>query len=172
MKRVMIVGQPGSGKSTLARQLGAATGLPVFHIDHIHWQAGWVQRQAEYKTRLCLAVHARPSWIFEGGHSVTWPDRLSRCDTIIWLDLPVRIRLRRVIVRSIRHYGRVRADLPDGCPEQIDPAFYRWIWNTRTSGRDSIARLVAHAPAGKIVHHLTTPRQIRAFVASLQRPHA
>lgn len=37
MQRVMIVGQPGSGKSTLARKLGEHTGLPVVHIDTIHW---------------------------------------------------------------------------------------------------------------------------------------
>jgi dephospho-CoA kinase len=36
----MIVGQPGAGKSTLARALGVATGLPVVHMDMIHWQPG------------------------------------------------------------------------------------------------------------------------------------
>ena len=40
----MIVGQPGSGKSSLAHALGQASGLPVVHIDRIHWQAGWVER--------------------------------------------------------------------------------------------------------------------------------
>lgn len=42
MQRVMIIGQPGSGKSTLAREMGKHTGLPVVHIDTIHWQPGWV----------------------------------------------------------------------------------------------------------------------------------
>ena len=46
MQRVMIVGQPGSGKSTLARRLGQLTGIPVVHIDTIHWQPGWVERSA------------------------------------------------------------------------------------------------------------------------------
>lgn len=44
MQRVMIIGQPASGKSTLARQMGDLTGLPVFHIDHIHWKPEWVAR--------------------------------------------------------------------------------------------------------------------------------
>ena len=44
MKRVMIVGQPGAGKSTIARQIGQRTGLPVVHIDKIHWMPGWVER--------------------------------------------------------------------------------------------------------------------------------
>ena len=76
MQRVMILGQPGSGKSTLAQKLGQRSGLPVFHIDKIHWSAGWVERPRDEKTRLCLEVHARATWIFEGGHSATWPDRL------------------------------------------------------------------------------------------------
>ena len=50
MQRVMILGQPGSGKSTLAQKLGACTGLPVFHIDNIHWSPGWVERPSDEKT--------------------------------------------------------------------------------------------------------------------------
>ena len=69
MRRVLIVGQPGSGKSTFARALGERTGLPVVHIDKIHWQPGWVERSRDEKDRLTREVHARETWIFEGGHS-------------------------------------------------------------------------------------------------------
>ena len=64
MKRVMIVGGPGSGKSTLARQLGAITGLPVFHMDHIHWKPHWVERDRADKDLMTRVVHAKDSWIF------------------------------------------------------------------------------------------------------------
>lgn len=73
----MIIGQPGSGKSTLARTLGDITGLPVVHIDTIHWMPGWQERPRTEKTRLCEEVHARDQWIFEGGHSITWPSRVA-----------------------------------------------------------------------------------------------
>ena len=86
MQRVMIVGQPGSGKSTLARKLGQRTGLPVVHIDTIHWQPGWIERNRDEKTRLCLEVEARECWIFEGGHSATWENRMARADLLIWID--------------------------------------------------------------------------------------
>ncbi|RHZ90461.1 AAA family ATPase [Cereibacter sphaeroides] len=167
MKRVMIVGQPGSGKSTLAREVGSRTGLPVFHIDHIHWTSGWIERSREEKTRLCQEVHAREEWIFEGGHSATWPERLARCDTLIWLDVPIHVRLWRVFLRSLQYRGRTRPDLPDGCPEQFDWSFYRWIWNTRISSRAQIERLVAGAPGDKVIIRLQSVSEITMFLTRL-----
>lgn len=166
MRRVMVIGQPGSGKSTLARDLGTVTGLPVFHIDHIHWQPGWIERSRDDKTRLCSEVHARPAWIFEGGHSATWPERLARCDTLIWLDLNWPLRLTRVLRRTLRHYGQSRPDLPEDCPEQFSPEFLRWIWNTRHSGRALCRRLFDGAPADKVVVRLTSGRAARAWIAA------
>ena len=55
----MIGGGPGAGKSTLARALGARAGLPVIHIDPIHWMPGWVERPAAEKARLRREVHMR-----------------------------------------------------------------------------------------------------------------
>lgn len=168
MKRVMIIGQPGSGKSTLARQIGSCVGLPVIHIDHIHWKAGWVERPKGEKTRLCQQAHAGEAWVFEGGHSVTWPERLERCDTLIWLDLPAHVRLKRVFLRSLRYRGRTRPDLPDGCPEQFDWSFFRWIWDTRTTGRTRIERFVAAAPREKAIYRLRNTREVRMFLAVLK----
>lgn len=67
MQRIMIIGQPGSGKSALARTLGEKTGLPVFHMDHIHWLPHWIPRPAAEKTRTCHEIEALDRWIFEGG---------------------------------------------------------------------------------------------------------
>jgi adenylate kinase family enzyme len=113
MQRVMIIGQPGSGKSTLARALGACTELPVYHIDKIHWMTGWRERPTEEKSRLCSEVHAKDAWIFEGGHSRTWPERINRADTLIWLDHELTLRLWRILRRTLKHHGETRPDLPD-----------------------------------------------------------
>lgn len=169
MQRVMILGQPGSGKSTLAQKLGQRSGLPVFHIDKIHWSAGWVERPRDEKTRLCLEVHARPAWIFEGGHSATWPDRLSRADTIIWLDVPLALRLWRVVRRSLIYWGRSRPDMPDGCPEQFSLEFYRFIWRTRHSSRCAMQRLIDNAPAEKHIYILRNLREVEAFLNVLPK---
>lgn len=45
--RIAVIGYSGSGKSTLAARLGAAYGVPVLHLDSVHWLPGWVERPRE-----------------------------------------------------------------------------------------------------------------------------
>ncbi|MEL7091627.1 MAG: AAA family ATPase [Pseudomonadota bacterium] len=168
MKRVMILGQPGSGKSTLARQVGAAMDLPVVHVDHIHWMSGWVERPKDEKIAMALAEQAKPEWVFEGGLADTKDDRLNRADTLIVIELPYSLRMWRVIKRTLRHYGRTRPDLPDGCPEQVSLEFWRWIWDTRHTAREANRNWAAKARAlGKAVFVLASRRDVRAFVNGL-----
>ena len=171
MQRVMIVGQPGAGKSTIARQIGKITGLPVVHIDQIHWQPGWVERDRAEKTRLCQEVHAREQWIFEGGHSATWAERLERADTFIWIDLPLGLRYRRVFWRMLRHWGQSRPDLPEDCPEQFSWEFYRWIWDTRHSARRGAQRCLDKADGGTRTYHLQSPAAVAQFLDQLAAEH-
>lgn len=169
MQRVMIIGQPGSGKSTLAREMGKRTGLPVIHIDMIHWQSGWIERSTDEKTRLCLEVEARDRWIFEGGHSATWDSRIARADLLVWIDRSSALRFWRVLLRTSLRRGRPRPDLPEGCPEQLGnlPEFFRFMWATRKSSRTRMRHLVAVAPSACRVVHLRSNRQTRLFLSSI-----
>ena len=171
MKRVMIVGQPGAGKSTLARLLGERTGLPVIHIDLIHWKPGWVERNREEKTKLCHEVHARDAWIFEGGHSTTWPERLDRCDTLIWLDFPLWLRVWRVFKRTLNEYGHSRVDLPEDCPERFDLKFYKFIWRTNKSAKQNMRSLFESAPSTKRKIKLSSRSDVSKFLAAINESH-
>ncbi len=111
---VAIVGASGSGKSTLARILGPRLGLPVFHMDQIHYEGTWVERPMEEKLPIAQAVETQDRWVFEGGMSVTYGNRMQRADMLIWLDLPVGLRLWRVTKRLFRYLGKARPDLPQG----------------------------------------------------------
>ncbi len=170
-KRIMIIGQPGSGKSTLARRLGEKLGLPVVHIDLIHWQPGWTERPTEEKSRLCKEVHQRDTWVFEGGHSRTWAERLERADTLIWLDFPLGIRAWRVIKRTLQHYGKSRPDLPDNCPERFNWEFTTWIWQTRNTGRANMRKLFDTAPAEKSKYRLQNRLQVEDLINTIEQSH-
>ena len=167
--RIMIIGAPGSGKSTLARDLAAITGLPVFHMDHIHWKPGWVERPKTEKIPLARDVEERPKWIFEGGLSATYETRAKRADLIVWLDFPVTTRLWRVFKRWVEFRGgHVRPDLPDNCPERLDPEFLWFIVSTFRRTKARIMRLLADHGAQKSVR-LTSQADIDAFLSDARR---
>lgn len=165
----MIIGGPGSGKSTLARRLGAITGLPVFHMDLIHWRPGWEERPRAEKDRMTREVHRRDAWIFEGGHSRTYPERIARADTCIWLDLPIALRCARVVKRWWHYRGESRPDLPKDCPERLDPEFFRYILSSRARVRARNVAIEAAAPH-LAFYHLRSPAAVRRFLAGLAPP--
>jgi len=163
VKRVMIVGGPGAGKTTVALSLANITGLPVFHIDQIHYQPGWVERPLDEKITMAKANEAKTSWIIEGGLSSTYGNRCRRADTMIWLDLPVRTRLARIVKRRMQYSDKTRPDLPENCPERLAPGFLAFILRTRNSGREKIAQAIAEAPH-LTVHHLRTAKGANTFL--------
>lgn len=170
--RVMIVGGPGSGKSWLSARLAPLTGLPVYHMDHIHWLPGWVERDGLEKDMLVREVHLRDRWIFEGGHSRTYRERAARAELLIWLDLPISLRVPRVLWRSVRHSGRVRPDMAEDCPETLGrqtAEFLRFMWRTRKTARLAVMRIVDRPPPGLAVVHLRRPAEVRAFLQGCRR---
>lgn len=145
MKRVLIIGPCGSGKSTLARDLAPKLGLPLVHMDQLGWQAGWVETEkAELNVRLAEAV-AEGTWLIEGNYGSTLLPRLERADTIIYLDFPIRLCLWRLVRRILSNRGQSRPDMPEGCPERFDLAFFWYVmtWNSGPRVRTE-AKLAAY----------------------------
>lgn len=166
MERVMIIGCGGSGKSTLARQLGDKTGLPVVHLDKLFWKSGWVESTKEEIDAKITAVMATPRWIMDGNYNRTLPRRLERCDTVIWLDYSRWVCLRGVLKRLLTNVGKVRPDMPEGCPEKVDWEFLVWIWNFNKTKRKKYYDLLSEQ-TGKDIHIFKNRRQLKAYVDSL-----
>lgn len=164
----MIIGGAGSGKSTLARALGEKLDLPVYHMDReVHWLPGWVERPREEKAPLVEAIVAKEAWVFEGGHSSTYPQRLARADLLIWTDAPFVQRLWRVIWRSVRQRGITRPDSAIGCPERISglPEFLRFLVVNRRRIQSKLETTFAAAQIPK--RKLTGFGEIDAFLAGI-----
>ena len=168
MRRVAILGPGGAGKSALADALGERTGLPVVHLDVVYWLPGWMQPpRQEFDSKLNAAV-AEDTWILDGNFlRDDAPDpRFARADTVVLLDLPRRICLRRILKRRLQEARRPRRDLPAGCSESIDLAFVRGVWNWPQKNRlDVLSRL--EALDGVAVHRLRSPAEVRRFLESV-----
>ena len=146
MERILIIGCGGAGKSTLARVLGEKLNLPVVHLDQLFWKPGWVEEsREEFDRKLGLELE-KPRWIIDGNFDRTMPQRLKKCDTVIYLDFPRTACLMGVIKRILTTYGTVRPDMGEGCPERFDMEFLRWVWHYNRNKRQSNYDLLDQAP--------------------------
>jgi adenylate kinase family enzyme len=102
--RVIIKGGSGAGKTTLARELAAAYGVPCVELDALHHGPGWVPASAEeLSARVLAAIDGKQGWVVDGNYDTKLQDLVvGRADLIVWLDLPLHVKLRRLLVRSIR----------------------------------------------------------------------
>lgn len=142
MERIMIIGCGGAGKSTLARKLGEKTGLPVVHLDKLFWKPGWVSLTKEEFDKVHGEAIAQEKWIMDGNFDRTIPERLARCDMVIYLDFSRFACLMGVVKRVLTTYGKVRVDMGEGCPERFDMDFLKWVWNFNKNKREKNYRLL------------------------------
>lgn len=107
-QRIHVVGNSGSGKSTLAERLASLLAVSFVELDALNWEPGWVGLNqtdpAEFERRIALAT-AGDGWVVAGSYMafsqrIFWP----RLDTVIWLDLPRSLLMRRVLARSWRRW--------------------------------------------------------------------
>ena len=166
MQRVLIIGCGGSGKSTLARQLGEITGLPVVHLDKLFWKPGWVSLSKEEFDVLHREAIAQDRWIIDGNFDRTIPERLERCDTVIYLDFSRMACLMGVIKRILTTYGKVRPDMGVGCPERVDLEFLKWVWNFNRNKRERNYRLLNESEGIETIV-LKNRRAVKKFLAQV-----
>ena len=168
-RRILFVGCSGAGKSTLARQLGAILDLPVIHLDRHYWQPGWIPLDDDAWDRRLGELLAEPAWIMDGNYHRTFPLRMRFADVVVFLDLPRRVCLARVLRRIASGHGRTRDDLGPGCPEKWDGEFLRWVWHWKRDIRPQLLAALARAPAGLPVITLGTTRHISRFLDGARR---
>ena len=166
MERVMIIGCGGAGKSTLARQLGEKTGLPVVHLDKLFWTPGWVSLSREEFDKVHREAIVQEKWIIDGNFDRTMPERIQRCDTVVYLDFSRFTCLLGVAKRILTTYGKVRPDMGEGCPERFDWEFLQWVWNFNGSKREKNYRLLDQC-CDKEIYILKNRRNVKRFLAQI-----
>ena len=88
-QRICVVGTSGAGKSYVARALAERLALRYIDADSHIWRANWeaVARDEQYDA--FDAATREGGWTFDGNLGPSPEDQmvLSRCDTLVWLDL-------------------------------------------------------------------------------------
>ena len=108
MKKVIVIGCPGSGKSTVSRALHNKTGIPLYHLDMMYWNADKTTVEKSVFLERLSAVLEKDEWIIDGNYSSTMELRMVACDTVIFLDCPLDVCLDGIRERR----GKPRSDMP------------------------------------------------------------
>lgn len=145
MRRLLVIGPCGAGKSTLSKALGKKLGLPVYHMDQLNWQPGWVESSKDEIREKLAAIVVKEQWLIDGTYGGTLAERLPYADTVIYLDYPIALCVKRLLQRIWTYRGRSRPDMTEGCPERLDIGFLFYLirWNSGPRLRTE-ARLKGH----------------------------
>ena len=167
MNRILILGPCGAGKSHLADLMGRKLKIPVYHLDSIFWNPGWVSTDGKVFLQRINEIAAGEAWIIDGNYSNYWGDRLIRCDTIILLDYSRRIHFYRTLMRILKGYGKVRSDMADGCPERLDWEFLKYSWDFRKNKMKNLYETVEDHAEEKKVIVFKKPGRLEAYLDTL-----
>jgi len=78
MKKIIVIGRPGSGKSTLSKELHRRTGLPLYHLDMMYWNADRTNVEKNIFLERLSAVLEEDEWIIDGNYQSTMELRIQK----------------------------------------------------------------------------------------------
>jgi len=174
VRRIAVIGCCCAGKTTLSRELSRRLGIPHVELDALHHDAGWQEAPAEMlQARVDAALAAAPDgWAVDGNyHGKIGTSVLERADTVVFLDMPFGLALRRVLWRT---GSRVvsRKELWNGNRETLRNAFSRdsivlWVITQHSKYRQHWPPRYEALPHLQVVR-LRSPREVRAWLQSIQ----
>ena len=137
MRKVIVIGCPGSGKSTVARALHNKTGIPLYHLDMMYWNADKTTVEKSVFLERLFAVLEKDEWIIDGNYGSTMELRMSACDTVIFLDYPICVCLNGIKERR----GKPRSDMP-WIETEEDAEFIEFIKNYNEQQKPIVIELL------------------------------
>ena len=169
--KIAVIGTSGSGKTTVARELARRLGVPYVELDALFHGPGWSETPVEEFRRRLAAATDGGAWVVDGNYDSRLGDLvLRRADTVVWLDLPLRVALSRVTRRTIRRI-RTGEELWNGNRESWRGGFIGWesmfVWTIRSHirrRRELAPRLAGHP--GLEVVRLRSAREVESYLSS------
>ena len=137
MKKVIVIGCPGTGKSTFSRALHNKTGIPLYHLDMMYWNADKTTVEKSVFLERLFAVLEKDEWIIDGNYGSTMELRMVACDTVIFLDYPLEVCLDGIKERR----GKPRSDMP-WIETKEDSEFIEFIRNYNEQQKPKVLELL------------------------------
>ena len=167
--RIAIAGGSGAGKTTLARELARRIDGVFVEVDAIQHKADWIKATVgDVSIGIHAALDGQARWVIDSICEGEVGDFISSvADIIVWLDLPLAVKLRRLLQRSWRRV-RGRELLWNGNVE---------TWRDVFVGRDAVLvrpllthlrqrwRMLARHDHEKIVR-LCSASEVNAWLAT------
>jgi adenylate kinase family enzyme len=172
MRRVSVVGGSCSGKTTFGRSLAEILRVPFVELDALNWQANWTMTDERVFQDAVRRDTAGDAWVVDGNYNgrgarqIVW----ARADTVVWLDLPLLLTLRRMWTRTNDRIRRKEA-LWGGNQETIRNTFFArdslflWALTTHRRQRKHYERQMT-LPENRHIdfHRLRSPREIEGWL--------
>ncbi|MFS3128040.1 AAA family ATPase [Nocardioides sp. Bht2] len=169
-RRILVAGVSGSGKTTLAGRIADAVGSPHTEIDALFHGPDWTPRP-EFLDDVAALI-AQPAWVTEWQYTAVRAVLAAEAELLIWLDLPFRVTLWRVVRRTVRR-SRRREVLWNG---NVEPPLHsmltdrdhiiRWAIRTRRKYPALVAQTAAANP-GLVVVRLCSQREVETWLRAL-----
>jgi adenylate kinase family enzyme len=169
---VVISSASGNGKTTLGRELAERLSVPFIELDALVHGPGWTETPDDALRARLEPLLAADGWVADGAYQHKLGDFvLDRADTVVWLDLPIRVWLPRLVRRTWRRV-RTREVLWNGNTESFRDAFWGReslvVWAIRSHVRRR--RDWPETLARRNVIRLRTPAEVERFADSFTVP--
>jgi shikimate kinase len=169
-KVAVIASASGNGKTTLGRELARRLDVPFVELDALVHGPGWVETPDDELRAALEPIVASDGWVLDGTYQHKLGDLvLDAADVVVWLDLPIRVWLPRLVRRTARRL-RGRELLWNGNRESLAGAFwgrrslFAWAFRMHFERRREWPQALAAYP----VVRLRTLEDVEAFLARVR----
>ncbi|NQX12351.1 AAA family ATPase [Microbacteriaceae bacterium VKM Ac-2855] len=168
--RIAIAGPPGVGKTALALQVAERLPAPAIELDELFHGPNWSVRESFDAEVESFTRTER--WVTEWQFDTAKPVIAARADTMLWLDLPLRVAMSRLVRRSIRRRGGREALWAGNTEPPLWTALVDrnhlipWSLRVRRELRVEVPAAARANPALRVVR-LRSQAQVDAWLATL-----
>jgi adenylate kinase family enzyme len=166
-KVAIVASASGNGKTTLGRELARRLCVPFVELDALVHGPGWVEAADDELRAQLEPIVRSDGWVIDGAYQHKLGNLvLDSADVVVWLDLPIRVWLPRLVRRTSRRL-RGREQLWNGNRESLASAIWGreslFAWAMRSHFRRR--REWPEALANLRVIRLRTPADVVQFLA-------